>query len=262
MNRIDIKLGQLKEQNQKALITFITAGDPDIETTEKLIIKMAEAGVDLIEVGVPFSDPVAEGPVIQASSQRALEGNVTLSQIFDCVERVRKQTDIPILLMMYINTLFKYGKDKFFRMCQEKGVDGVIVPDLPYEERGEIENEADAYGIYSISLIAPTSDNRIEKIAKSSKGFIYCVSSLGVTGQRDHFTTNFESFIGAIKAHTDNPVMLGFGISNPEQVRELKRYADGVIIGSAIVKIIGDYGKESEEKVYAFTKAVKDVLLE
>lgn len=261
MNRIDVKLDELKKKEQKALITFITAGDPDIETTEKVILRMVEAGVDIIEVGVPFSDPVAEGPVIQAASQRALEGNINLNKIFDCIENIRKRTDTPIVLMMYINTLFKYGKDKFFKMCQLKGVDGIIVPDLPFEEKGEIENEANEYGIYMINLIAPTSNMRIEKIAKESKGFIYCVSSLGVTGQRDHFETDFESFIGEIKSHTDSPLMLGFGISTPEQVRELNNYADGVIIGSAIVKIIEDYGKESEERVYEFTKELKKAVL-
>lgn len=261
MNRIDVKLDELKKKEQKTLITFITAGDPDIETTEKVILRMVEAGVDIIEVGVPFSDPVAEGPVIQAASQRALEGNINLNKIFDCIENIRKHTDTPIVLMMYINTLFKYGKDKFFKMCQIKGVDGIIVPDLPFEEKGEIENEADQYGIYMINLIAPTSNKRIEKIARESKGFIYCVSSLGVTGQRDHFETDFESFIGEVKSHTDIPLMLGFGISTPEQVKELKNYADGVIIGSAIVKIVGDYGKESEEKVYEFTKQLKKAVL-
>ena len=262
MNRIDVKLDKLKQTGEKALVTFITAGDPDIETTEQVILKMIEAGVDMIEIGVPFSDPVAEGPVIQAASQRALEGDINLNKIFDCVQRIRKHSDTPIILMMYMNSLFKYGKDAFFKMCQEKGVDGVIVPDLPFEEKEEVETEANQYDVYMIRLIAPTSNERIEKIATDSKGFIYCVSSLGVTGQRDHFATDFESFIGQIRSHTDRPLMLGFGISNAKQVRELKSYIDGGIIGSAIVKIIEEYGKESVDKVYEFTKELKAALLD
>lgn len=261
MNRIDRKLEELKKNDQKALITFITAGDPDLETTEKLVLEMINAGVDIIELGVPFSDPVAEGPVIQAASQRALEGGTKLVDIFECVERLREKTDTPILLMMYINSLFKYGKDNFFRDCQEKGIDGVIVPDLPFEERGEIEEEAHKYSIHIINLIAPTSGKRIEKIAKESTGFIYCVSSLGVTGERSSFLTDFEDFLGNVKKYSKVPAMIGFGISNSEQVKELKKYSDGVIVGSAVVKIVGEYGRASAPQVYEFVHSLKNELI-
>ena len=192
LNRIDQRFAALKLQNKKALITFITAGDPDLKATETLVLEMEKAGADIIELGVPFSDPVAEGPVIQAASERALKSGTTLKDIFTLVKNLRQKTDIPILLMMYLNCIFKYGKEKFFENCVESGIDGVIVPDMPFEERDEISAESKKAGVYAINLVAPTSKERIKEIASESEGFLYCVSSLGVTGQRSNFSTDFD----------------------------------------------------------------------
>lgn len=261
MNRIDIKFADLKAQGKKALITFITAGDPDFDTTEKLVYELINSGVDIIELGVPFSDPVAEGPIIQAASARSLLNNTNLNDIFTLVDRLRQNVDLPILLMMYINSIYSFGKDNFFYLCSKVGIDGVIVPDLPFEERFEISVEADKYGIYSISLVAPTSSDRIKSITEESKGFLYCVSSLGVTGTRSNFTTDFDEFFSTINMYSEIPTAIGFGISSPDQVAALKKYADGVIIGSAIVKIIGHYGSDCVEPVGCFVKELKAALL-
>lgn len=258
MNRIDNKFNQLKDK--KALITFITAGDPNLETTEKLIIEMEKAGADIIEIGVPFSDPVAEGSIISRASERSLLMGTNLNKIFEMVKRVREKTQIPLLLMLYINSIFKFGKDEFFSLCKKNGIDGVIVPDLPFEERIEIEKEAEKEEIYIINLVAPTSKNRIEKIAKNSKGFLYCVSSLGVTGVRNSFNTNFNEMFDEIKKHSKTKTALGFGISTSEQVKQLKNYADGIIIGSAIVEIIEKYGKNCVLKVVDFIKNIRNSL--
>jgi tryptophan synthase alpha chain len=259
-NRIDKRFAQLKLQNKKALITFITAGDPDIATTENLVLEMERAGADIIELGVPFSDPVAEGPVIQEASKRALKSDTTLKEIFLLVKRLRQKTDMPILLMMYLNCIYKYGKERFFENCSESGIDGVIVPDMPFEERDEISDEAKKYGVYSINLVAPTSKERIKKIAGASEGFLYCVSSVGVTGERSSFSTDFDEFFSDIKKYANVPYALGFGISTPQQVSQLSHYCDGLIVGSAIVKIIGQYGGESLEPVSAFVKSLKDAM--
>ena len=260
MNRIDKKFVELKAQNKKALITFITAGDPDIKTTEELVLEMECAGADIIELGVPFSDPVAEGPTIQAASERALKNGVSLDDIFMLVNRLRQKTAIPILLMMYLNCIYKYGKERFFSMCAENGVDAVIVPDMPFEERDEISAEAKKYNVYSINLVAPTSNDRIKQIAKESQGFLYCVSSLGVTGQRSNFTTDFSSFFSLINEYAKVPAALGFGIYTPQQVSELKEYCQGIIVGSAIVRIVEQYGKESPKPVASFVKSLKEAL--
>lgn len=261
MNRIDEKFIELKAKNEKALITFVTAGDPDIETTEKLVLEMVAAGADIIELGVPFSDPVAEGPVIEAASARALLNGVNLYDIFLLVKKLRVKTDVPILLMMYLNSIFRFGKERFFALCRESGIDGVIVPDMPFEEKGEIAEEAKKAGVYSISLVAPTSKDRIKMIAEASEGFLYCVSSLGVTGQRSSFSTNFEEFFTLINQYSKVPAALGFGISTAEQVRALKEYSDGIIVGSAIVKIVGEYGRDSMKPVYEFVKGLKLALI-
>ena len=189
MNRIDKKLQQLKAENKKALITYVTCGDGGYDTTESAVLKMAENGADIIELGVPFSDPIAEGPVIQAASERALKNGTTLKGIFEMVKRLRSKTNIPLLLMMYVNSIFRFGTEKFFTMCEDTGIDGVIVPDLPFEEKEEIQESADKHSIINISLITPTSTDRISMIAKEAKGFVYCVSSTGVTGMRSRFTT-------------------------------------------------------------------------
>jgi len=261
MNRIDKAFRNLKLNNQKALITFVTAGDPNIETTEKLVLEIVKDGADIVELGVPFSDPVAEGPVIQAASERALKNGANLMQIFALVKRLRQKINVPILLMMYLNCIFKFGKERFFSMCEECGIDGVIVPDMPFEEKAEIEAEAKEYGIFSISLVAPTSQERIKTIAQESEGFLYCVSSLGVTGQRNDFSTDFNEFFSVINKYAKVPTALGFGISSPEQVKELKQYCDGIIVGSAIVKIVEKYGENSVKPTGEFVQSLKKALM-
>lgn len=257
-NRIDICFEQLKKDGKKALITFVTAGDPDMDTTEKAVLEMYENGADIIELGVPFSDPIAEGVTIQKASLRSLNNGTTLDKIFDLVSNIRKKSDKPLLLMMYINTIYKYGIEKFFTLCREKQIDGVIVPDLPFEERDEILDTANEAGVYLINLVAPTSEERISMIAKESKGFLYVVSSLGVTGTRKEITTDFDKLLAPIKGHSDYcPACIGFGISSPEQAKKMASYCDGAIVGSAIVKVIEQYGKDSPEKVGEFVRALR-----
>lgn len=260
MNRIDRKFSQLKEKGEKALIPFVTAGDPDLETTEKLVLSMLDAGADLVEIGVPFSDPVAEGPVIQKASKRALDAGTTLVKIFETVKHLREKTDEPLLLMMYLNSIFRFGPERFFKLCSETGVDGVIVPDMPYEERDEIQETADRFGVIPISMVAPTSHERIAMIASAAKGFLYCVSSTGVTGTRSKFTTDFGEFFGAIQKHANVPCAVGFGISNPEQAKQMSSYCDGAIVGSAIVKIVEREGRNAAAPVAEFVKSLKDAI--
>lgn len=261
MNRIESTLSALKSEGKKALITFITAGDPDLETTEKLILEMFDKGADIIEIGVPFSDPIAEGKTIQAASLRSLAtGKTNLLSIFDMVKSLRTKTDKPLVLMMYVNTIFRFGTEKFFGLCKEYGIDGVIVPDLPYEERDEILPYAKANGIIAVSMVTPASHERIKAIASQAEGFLYCVSSNGVTGTRDSFTTDFDSFFGEIKKSCKIPAMVGFGISSPEQAKKMSGYCDGVIVGSAIVKLVGQYGRESAEKVGELTASLKNAM--
>lgn len=260
MNRIDAKFQELKLNNRKALITFITSGDGGFDTTEKAVFAMQNAGADIIELGIPFSDPIAEGPVIQAASERALANGTTLVGIFNMVKKIRQKTDIPLVMMMYLNTIYRFGTERFFSMCDEYGIDSVIVPDMPFEEADEIKDTAEKYGKYSISLVTPTSHERIEKIASNAKGFLYCVSSTGVTGIRSSFTTDFDEFFGTIKKYAEIPYAVGFGISSPEQAYKMSQYCDGVIVGSAIVKIIEQYGKDSAEKVYEFVSSLRQAL--
>lgn len=260
-NRIDTKFEQLKSKNQKALITFITSGDGGYETTEKAVLEMERAGADLIELGVPFSDPIAEGPVIQSASERALKNGTTLTGIFDMVSRLRQKTDIPLLFMMYLNTIYRFGTEKFFQLCKERSIDGVIVPDMPFEEKDEIQGSADKYGIHNISLVTPASENRIQMIAKEATGFLYCVSSNGVTGIRNEYSTDFDSFFRPIKKYSKVPCAVGFGISGPESAKKMSSYCDGVIVGSAIVRIVEQYGKDSPSKIYEFVKQLKDAII-
>ncbi|MCH5188579.1 MAG: tryptophan synthase subunit alpha [Oscillospiraceae bacterium] len=255
MNRIDKKFQELN--GEKALITFVTAGDPDLDTTKKLVLEMEKSGADLIEIGVPFSDPIAEGPTIQKASLRALKGGVTLVKIFDTVRELRQETDAPLLLMMYVNTIFRFGTERFFSLCKETGIDGVIVPDLPYEEKDELSDMALKYGVKQISLVAPTSHDRIAEIAGNAEGFLYCVSSTGVTGTRTEFKTNFDEFFGEIKKSVKIPYCVGFGISSPEQAKKMSEYCDGVIVGSGVVKIVEQYGKDSIGPVGEFVSALK-----
>ena len=247
-------------KNGKAFISFLTGGDPDIETTEKLIYTMEKAGADLIEIGVPFSDPIAEGPVIQEANERALAAGCTTDKLFDMVARVRKNTQIPLVYLTYINPIFTYGKEKFMKRCQECGIDGLIIPDLPYEEKEEIADVCKEYGVDIISLIAPTSHQRIAMIAKEAQGFVYCVSSLGVTGVRTEIKTDISEMIHLVKENTQVPCAVGFGIATPEQAKKMASVADGAIVGSAIVKIIAKYGKDSEQPIYDYVKSMKEAV--
>lgn len=245
-------------ENKKAFIAFITGGDPDIQTTEKLIIAMAEEGADIIEIGIPFSDPVAEGIVIQEADERALKSCCTVDKLFEMVKRVRQKVNIPLLFMTYINPVFVYGKESFMKKCSECGIDGIIVPDLPFEEMDELSESCLKYGITQISMIAPTSRERIGMIAKNAQGFLYCVSSLGVTGVRGEINTNVEEMINQAKKVSSVPCAVGFGISTHEQAGDMAKVSDGVIIGSAIVKLVSQYGSECEKPVRDFTRKIKE----
>ena len=246
--------------DKKAFIAFITGGDPDIETTENLIIAMTESGVDIIEIGIPFSDPIAEGIVIQEANERALLNGCTVDKLFEMIRRVRAKVDIPLVFMTYINPIFAYGKAAFMEKCAECGIDGIIAPDLPFEERGELTDECLRHGICRISMIAPTSLERIEMIAKSAEGFLYCVSSLGVTGVRNKISSDAAEMIKQAKMVASVPCAVGFGISTPEQVRKMSDVSDGVIVGSAIVKLIAQFGRESILPVKEFIRDMKDAM--
>ncbi len=246
-------------ENKKAFIAYLSAGDPDLETTEKLIYEMEKNGADLIEIGIPFSDPVAEGPVIQEADLRALKSGTTTEKIFDMVERIRPNVKIPLVFLTYCNSIFGYGTEKFTQKCEQIGIDGLIVPDVPYEEREELAPFCEKHNIDLIALVAPTSEERVYKIAKASQGFLYIVSSLGVTGVRDKIETDIEGIVKAAKSVSDIPCAIGFGISTPEQAEEMCKYADGVIIGSAIVKIIGQYGKDSIAPVGEYIRSIAKV---
>lgn len=239
---------------KKAFIPFITCGDPDIETTERVVREMVKEGAGLIELGIPFSDPTAEGPVIQAASLRALNSGTTTDSIFEMVTRLRTDIDIPMVFMTYANVVFSYGAERFMKRCSETGIDGIILPDLPYEEKGEFEEVSERYGVDLISLIAPTSENRIAMIASEAKGFIYVVSSLGVTGVRTEINTDIASIVRVIRENTDVPCAVGFGISTPEQAAKMAGLSDGVIVGSAIIKIIEKYGKDSVPHVGKYVR--------
>lgn len=248
-------------ENKKAFIAFLTAGDPDFETSLECFRAVVRGGADLIEVGIPFSDPIAEGPVIQEADIRALSSGMTTDKVFDLVKELRKETDIPIVFMSYINPIFHYGADKFFKKAAEAGADGAIVPDMPYEEKGELLETAEKYGLDIISMIAPTSDQRIKMIAEEAKGFIYVVSSLGVTGVRSEINTDIGSMVKVIKENTDVPAAIGFGISTPEQAKKMAGVADGVIVGSAMVKIVAAEGKNAPEKLFEYVKSMKEAVI-
>lgn len=240
-----------------AFIPFITAGDPDLSITEKLIPAMAEAGADLIEIGIPFSDPVAEGIVIQEADMRALSAGTTTDKIFESVKRIRMKTNVPLAFMTYLNPVFVYGSERFIKNAAECGVDALIVPDLPYEEKEELKPYCNQYGIDLISLIAPTSKERIKTIAAEAEGFVYCVSSMGVTGVRKEINTNIGDMISLVKETKDIPCAIGFGISTPEQAKEMIQYADGVIVGSAIVKLAAKYGADCIEPICSYVREMK-----
>lgn len=244
----------------KAFIPFITFGDPDIETTIEIVRAMAENGADLIELGIPFSDPTAEGPVIQAANLRALSGGITTDRIFDAVRRLRRDVTIPMVFMTYANVVFSYGAEKFIGTCREIGIDGLILPDLPFEEKDEFEDICSACDVDLISMIAPTSKERIEMIAAEAKGFVYIVSSLGVTGVRSEIGTDIGAMTELVRKAGDVPCAVGFGISTPEQAVKMAACADGVIVGSAIVKLAAEYGKEAAGPIGEYVKTMKEAL--
>ena len=246
--------------NGKAFIPFLTCGDPSLEVTEQLIYAMEEAGADLIELGIPFSDPSAEGPVIQAANVRALSGGVTTDKIFDMVKRLRQNTKIPMVFMTYANVVFSYGTERFIQKAASLGMDGLILPDVPFEEKEEFDSVCKKYGLDLISLIAPTSHERITQIAKEAEGFVYCVSSLGVTGMRSAITTDIGAMVQLVKAAKDIPCAVGFGISTPEQAAAMAAKSDGAIVGSAIVKLCGQYKEACVPYVKEYVKSMKDAV--
>lgn len=245
----------------KAFIPFLTCGDPDLETTAKLVRAMAENGADLIELGIPFSDPTAEGPVIQGANLRALSGGVTTDKIFAMVEELRKDVDIPMVFMTYANVVFSYGSERFLEACARVGIDGLILPDVPFEEKEEFDGVCKQYGLDLVSLVAPTSKERIAQIAREASGFIYVVSSLGVTGVRKEITTDIGAMVQEIKANTDLPCAVGFGISTPEQARKMAACSDGVIIGSAIVRLVAQYGRDAAVPVAEYVRSIKQAIV-
>ena len=247
-------------KNGKAFIPFITCGDPDLETTGKIVREAVKNGADLIELGIPFSDPTAEGPVIQGANIRALAGGVTTDKVFEFVKDLRKDVEIPLVFMTYANVVFSYGAEKFIANCKEVGIDGIILPDLPFEEKEEFAPICKQYGVALISLIAPTSKQRVAMIAKEAEGFLYMVSSLGVTGTRSEITTDLSSIISVIREHTGIPCAIGFGISTPAQAKEMAAISDGAIVGSAIIKIIEKYGKGAAAPVGEYVKEMKSAI--
>lgn len=246
--------------NGKAFIGFVTGGDPDLRTSGDIILKMAEAGADLIEIGIPFSDPIAEGPVIQAANIRALSAGADTDGIFRLVETVREITTVPLVFLTYLNPVYKYGYEAFFSRCAACGVDGIIIPDLPFEEKGELADIASAHGVDLISLIAPTSEDRIRTIASEARGYLYIVSSMGVTGVRSEIRTDLASILETVRSASTIPAAVGFGINTPEQARAISRLADGVIVGSAIVKIVEQYGDQAAQPVFDYVKRMKDAI--
>ncbi|MCR5099666.1 MAG: tryptophan synthase subunit alpha [Lachnospiraceae bacterium] len=247
-------------KNKKVFIPFITCGDPDLDTTKACVLEMVKNGADIIELGIPFSDPTAEGPVIQNANLRALSGGVTTDKIFDMVRDLRKETEVPLVFMTYANVVFSYGMDRFFGACRDIGMDGLILPDLPFEEKEEFAPKCREYGMDLISLIAPTSKERIATIARDAQGFIYIVSSLGVTGVRSEITTDLGAMVSLVRENTEIPCAIGFGISTPEQAAKMSGISDGAIIGSAIIKILAEHGKEAPEYVGEYVKTITDAI--
>ncbi|QFJ55932.1 tryptophan synthase subunit alpha [Pseudobutyrivibrio xylanivorans] len=245
-------------ENKKAFVPFITCGDPDLDTTKKIIKELADNGADLIELGIPFSDPTAEGPVIMEANIRALANKITTDDVFEMVGEVSGQVDVPLVFMTYANVVYSYGSERFFKRCKETGICGIILPDVPFEEKAEFEDVAEEYDVEFISMIAPTSEDRIDTITADAKGFIYIVSSLGVTGTRAELNGNIKSLVERVRKNTDVPCAVGFGISTPEQAAEMASISDGAIVGSAIVRVIAEHGKEAPEHVGKFVRHMKE----
>jgi tryptophan synthase alpha chain len=251
-----IKIGEAFK-GKKAFIAYIMAGDPDLKTSAGYILTAQDAGADLIEIGIPFSDPIAEGEVIQAASVRALRSGTRLDAVFDMVESIRDKMRVPMVFMTYANPVFVYGYDRFFAKCAEVGISGIIMPDVPFEEQSEVKGPAHRYGIEVITMVAPTSEERIADIAKAAEGFVYVVSSMGVTGVRCEIVTDMPAIISKIRKYTDVPVAVGFGISTPEQAKEFSEIADGVIVGSAIVRIIAQHGTDAKRALHDYIASMK-----
>lgn len=247
-------------RNGKAFIPFVTCGDPDLETTAAIVRAMAENGADLIELGIPFSDPTAEGPVIQGANIRALAGGVTTDKVFDLVREVRRDVTVPMVFMTYANVVYSYGAEKFIATCKDVGIQGLILPDIPFEEKEEFLDLCHTYGVDLVSLVAPTSADRIAMIAREAEGFLYIVSSLGVTGTRTEISTDLDSIVKVVRENTDTPCAIGFGISTPEQCAKMGAIADGAIVGSAIVKLVAQYGKDAAGPVGEYVRSMKEAL--
>lgn len=247
-------------QNGKAFIGFVTGGDPSLAKSEEFILAMVQGGADLVEIGIPFSDPIAEGVVIQEANIRALAAGATVEKIFEMVASVRQKTQVPLVFLTYLNPVFNYGYAKFFSRCAELGVDGIIIPDLPYEEKDELTEIAAGFGVDLISLIAPTSEQRIQQIAKEAAGFLYVVSSMGVTGMRSEIKTDLPAILEVARASSSIPAAVGFGINTPQQAEEIAKIADGVIVGSAIVKIIEKYGEDAGFPIYEYVRSMKSAI--
>ena len=246
----------------KAFIPFLTCGDPDLETTAAAVRAMVKNGADLVELGIPFSDPTAEGPVIQGANLRALTGGVTTDQVFDLVRDLRRDVMVPLVFMTYANVVFSYGAERFLASCENVGVDGLILPDLPFEEKEEFQDVCRAHGVALISLIAPTSAGRIAAIAREAEGFLYLVSSLGVTGTRSEITTDLSSIVKVVRENTDVPCAIGFGISTPEQAKAMAALSDGAIVGSAIVRLLAEHGRQAPASVGEYVRTMKDAVRE
>ncbi len=244
------------EEHKKGFIGFVTAGDPNLAVTKELVMAMVKAGAAVVEFGIPFSDPVAEGPVIQRADMRALEAGTTTDKIFDLVAELRQETQVPLVFLTYANPIYAYGAEKFFTRCEETGVDGVIIPDIPYEEREEMRPYSEPHHVALVPLIAPTSRDRIQKIAKIAQGYVYIVSSLGVTGVRKEITTDIGAIVEEARKATDIPIAVGFGIATPEQAYKMAKLSDGAIVGSAIEKIVEQYGVDSPKYVYEYVKSM------
>ena len=247
-------------RNGKAFIPFITCGDPDLETSARLIRAAAENGADLIELGIPFSDPTAEGPVIQEANERALKAGTTTDKVFALVRELHRSLSVPLVFMTYANVVFSYGTDRFLDNCADAGIQGLILPDVPFEEKAEFDPACKVRGLELISLIAPTSEERIGRIAREASGFVYCVSSLGVTGVRKEITTDIGAMVRRVKQEKDIPCAVGFGISTPDQAASMAAQADGVIVGSAIMKLVAKYGRDAVPPVAAYVKSMKNAV--
>lgn len=247
-------------QKHKAFIAFITVGDPDLETTERVVHAAVENGADLIELGIPFSDPTAEGPVIMEADEVALKAGTTTDKVFELTKKLRETITVPMVYMTYANVVFSYGCEKFAQKAADAGIDGLILPDVPYEGKEEFTEVFDRYGLDLISMIAPTSEDRIAMIAKEAKGFIYMVSFLGVTGTRSEITTDISAMTDLVKKNSEVPCAVGFGISTPEQAARMAELSDGAIVGSAIIKIIAKYGKEAAGPVGEYVKEMADAV--